>query len=89
MTEHAHSMGAHGCVTGAKNDNVKERYKRAENDSGGDGSPTASTFLENGGLTTFREEGSSPSDLGLSWLATFHTVFSCLAISFPSLLQLC
>ena len=47
MTEHAHSMGAHGCVTGAKNDSRKERCKRAENDSGGDGPLTASKFLEN------------------------------------------
>ena len=47
MTGHAHSMDAHGCVTGAENDNMKERCQQAEDDSRGDGSLTASKFLEN------------------------------------------
>ena len=47
MTEPAHSMDTHGCVTGAEHDNMKERYKQAESDSGGDGLLAASKLLEN------------------------------------------
>ena len=47
MTGHAHSKDAHGCVIGAENDNTKERFQQAEDDSRGDGSLAASKFLEN------------------------------------------
>ena len=47
MTEPAHSTDMRGCVTGAEHGNMKERYKPAESDSGGDGSLAASKLLEN------------------------------------------
>ena len=47
MTELAHSTDMRGCVTGAEHGNMKERYKPAESDSGGDGSLAASKLLEN------------------------------------------
>jgi len=47
MTELAHSTDMRGCVTGGINGKMKERYKPAERDSGGDGSLAASKLLEN------------------------------------------